>query len=112
MHKLQKATAVPLKHVKIDDAFWLQYIQLVREMVLPYQWDALNDRVLDAEPSHAVKNFKIAAGDEQGEEEFPSLAYVPPEPEDDTQLNYALDLIRGLNVNSPYPPDPDGAVPN
>lgn len=62
-----RATAVSLKHVTIDDTFWSRYIQLVREVVLSYQWDALNDRVPDAEPSHAVKNFKIAAGEEEGE---------------------------------------------
>ena len=30
--------------------------------MIPYQWEVLNDRVDDAEPSHAVKNFRIAAG--------------------------------------------------
>jgi carboxyl-terminal processing protease len=47
-----------------------------------------------------------------GEEDSGSLAYVPPEPEDDKQLNYALDLLRGLQVNSAFPPDPERGVPN
>ncbi len=67
MPQQPEVTAVPLKNVTIDDAFWSRYIRLVREVVLPYQWDVLNDRVPDAEPSHAVRNFKIAAGDEAGE---------------------------------------------
>jgi carboxyl-terminal processing protease len=50
--------------------------------------------------------------DEGEEEESGSLAYVPPDPEDDKQLNYALDLLRGLQVNGSFPPDPDAVVPN
>src|SRR5699024_3926364 len=58
---------LPLENVKIKDSFWSNYIDLVRNVVIPYQWDALNDRIEDAEPSHAIKNFKIAAGEEEGE---------------------------------------------
>ena len=63
----RRARIVPLSQVKIDDTFWSPYIQRIHQVVLPYQWDVLNDRVPDAEPSHAVKNFRIAAGEEQGE---------------------------------------------
>jgi DUF1680 family protein len=35
--------------------------------VIPYQWAALNDRVVGAAPSHAIRNFRIAAGLESGE---------------------------------------------
>ncbi|WP_138754371.1 glycoside hydrolase family 127 protein [Paenibacillus sinopodophylli] len=52
--------------VSIRDDFWSEYIRLVREVVVPYQWEVLNDRVEEAEPSHAIQNFKIAAGVEQG----------------------------------------------
>jgi hypothetical protein len=51
----------------INDKFWNGYIDLVRDTVLPYQWDVMNDLVDDAPKSGAVKNFKIAAGLEQGE---------------------------------------------
>lgn len=60
-------TAQPVEKVTISDKFWTDYSDLVRNTVIPYQWEALNDRVADAEPSHAVKNFKIAAGLEEGE---------------------------------------------
>lgn len=53
--------------VQIDDPFWSEYIRLVREVMVPYQWEALNDRIAGAEPSHAIRNFKIAAGREEGE---------------------------------------------
>ncbi|MDN4524114.1 glycoside hydrolase family 127 protein [Fictibacillus fluitans] len=57
---------LPLKSVQINDSYWSRYIQLVRDVVVPYQWEALNDRIEGAEPSHAIKNFKIAAGEEEG----------------------------------------------
>jgi DUF1680 family protein len=62
-----RAQSLPLKKVQIKDDFWSEYVRLVREVVVPYQWDALNDRVPGAEPSHAIKNFKIAAGEEKGD---------------------------------------------
>lgn len=63
----KRAQEVPLKNVNIKDEFWSRYIKLVREVVIPYQYDAINDRIDDAEPSHAVKNFRIAAGLQSGE---------------------------------------------
>ena len=47
---------------KINDPFWSHYIELVRNVVVPYQWEALNDRIEGAEPSRAIRNFRIAAG--------------------------------------------------
>lgn len=58
---------LPLKNIKIDDHFWGRYIRLVREKVIPYQWEALNDRIPDAARSNCVKNFEIAAGKRTGE---------------------------------------------
>lgn len=55
-----------LHTLNINDPFLGQYQRLVRDVVIPYQWDALNDRVTEAEPSHAITNFRIAAGLEQG----------------------------------------------
>jgi carboxyl-terminal processing protease len=49
---------------------------------------------------------------EADEEQSGSLAYVPPDPKDDKQLNYALDLLRGLQVNTAFPPDPSVGIPN
>src|SRR5690349_14707087 len=55
------------KQVRIEDGFWNAYTKLVRDTVIPYQWDALNDNIPDAEPSYAIRNFRIAAGLEEGE---------------------------------------------
>ncbi|WP_237163149.1 beta-L-arabinofuranosidase domain-containing protein [Paenibacillus sp. BIHB 4019] len=61
-----RSKPLTLDKVRISDAFWSGYIRLVREVVVPYQWEALNDRVPEAEPSHAIQNFKIAAGEAEG----------------------------------------------
>lgn len=60
-----------LKQVNITDRFWAHYQALLREVVLPYQWEALNDRVEGAEPSHCIHNLKVAAGDIEGTYEGP-----------------------------------------
>jgi carboxyl-terminal processing protease len=60
----------------------------------------------------SLKGHLEGEGEEEAEESSGSLAYVPPDPADDTQLNYALDLLRGLQVNSAFPPDPNQGIPN
>ncbi|WP_175639286.1 glycoside hydrolase family 127 protein [Metabacillus schmidteae] len=52
---------------QITDKFWGHYLEVVRDQVIPYQWEALNDRIPGASPSHAIENFKIAAGETEGE---------------------------------------------
>lgn len=49
-----------LKQVQITDAFWGREQELVRKEVIPYQWEALNDRVPEAAPSYCMRNFKVA----------------------------------------------------
>jgi carboxyl-terminal processing protease len=48
----------------------------------------------------------------EGEEGGGSQSYVPPEAKDDKALNSALDLLRGTQANSAFPPNPKAAVPN
>lgn len=67
MQIFNKCTSIPLKDIKINDTFWSKYIKLVHKEVIPYQWEVLNNRIPNIEPSHAIKNFRIAAGLEQGE---------------------------------------------
>lgn len=59
---------------KITDKFWGKYRELVRTEMIPFQWNVLNDAIdvniekerdddfIPNEKSHAIKNFKIAAG--------------------------------------------------
>lgn len=58
---------LPLQNIKIKDAFWSKHVDLVRNSIIPYQWEAMNDRIADAESSHCLENFRIAAGDTTGE---------------------------------------------
>ncbi len=53
-------TPLDLKSLKITDSFWKKEMELVRKEVIPYQWEALNDRVKDAAPSYCMRNFKVA----------------------------------------------------
>src|SRR4029078_5786576 len=48
----------------------------------------------------------------EGDEATGSQSYIPPDPKDDKALHTALDLIRGVQKNSAYPPNPKTAVPN
>ena len=64
---------------KITDKFWAEYLRLVKDTVIPFQWAALNDdesvnvvvestdAPIPTEKSHAIENLKIAAGWAKGE---------------------------------------------
>ena len=58
---------LPLKSVRITDGFWGNYQRKVLNEVIPYQWEALNDRVPGADRSGCIRNFEIAAGRAAGE---------------------------------------------
>lgn len=64
--KNKQLHSFPLKQLRIDDPFWSRYTALVTKEIIPYQYLALNDLQPDAEPSHSVKNLRIAAGLEEG----------------------------------------------
>ena len=62
----------------ITDPFWLRYRSVVRHEMIPYQWKVLNDEIdvniererndssIPNEKSHALENFRIAAGIHEG----------------------------------------------
>ena len=50
-------------------------------------------------------------GDE-GKEQTGSQSYIPPDAKNDKALNMALDLLRGTQVNSVFPPNSKTPVPN
>jgi len=64
-------SSIPLKDIHITDRFWNKYVHLVKDVIIPYQWDILNDRLEGVETSHCIENFKIAAGEKQGEFQGP-----------------------------------------
>jgi carboxyl-terminal processing protease len=53
----------------------------------------------------------LKAGDSE-EEKAGSPAYVPPDAKDDKQLHLALDLLRGVQKHSAFPPNPKAPIPN
>ena len=54
-----------LNKVKVTDKFWRGYQELVMDTVIPYQEKILNDEIPGVEKSHALANFRIAAGLEE-----------------------------------------------
>ncbi len=61
-----------------------------------------------AEGESALKGH--IKGQNESDEGSGSVAYVPPEAKDDLQLNYALDLLRGVKTDPSFPADPQKAV--
>ena len=63
---MKESKALPLASVRVTGGFWRNRIDNISREVIPYQWNALNDQIAGAEPSHAIENFRIAAGKSHG----------------------------------------------
>ena len=63
----KQAQPIALKKTSIRDSFWSPKQQLILDTAIDYQEKILNDQIPGAEKSHAVANFRIAAGLEEGE---------------------------------------------
>ena len=61
---------ISLNNVKLDDPFWNGIIELVRTEVIPYQYEALHDRIEGAEKSYCIENF-IKAAKSDGSKKYP-----------------------------------------
>ncbi|MDE7260510.1 MAG: glycoside hydrolase family 127 protein, partial [Oscillospiraceae bacterium] len=77
MDKKQFSKPLNLKAVQVTGGFWYAVQETVRKEVIPYQWEALNDRVPEAEPSYCMHNFRAAARILQ-EKRAGGANYVPP----------------------------------
>ena len=127
MGNTQTSEFLPLNTVTINDSFWSPFMERIRTKVIPYQWEALNDRIPGAEPSYCMRNFKLAA-----ELTHPELDYgVPrdtghggmvfqdsdvakwieaaayslmwhPDPELEESLDKAIDIICNAQQNDGY----------
>lgn len=58
--------AAKLKNCTIDDGFWSYYVDLVCNTVVPLQEKIFNDEAADTQKSHALDNFRLAAGEKSG----------------------------------------------
>ncbi len=52
--------ALSAAEVKVAEGFWKDKMELARTKLIPYEWEALNDRIEGAVSSHSIMNFKIA----------------------------------------------------
>ena len=48
----------------------------------------------------------------EGQEQTGSQSYIPPDAKNDKALNMAYDLLRGIKVNSAFPPNTKNPIPN
>ncbi len=58
---------VPLSQVRVHDSFWSSRQKLMTDVTIPYMEKILRDEVEGAEKSNAIRNFRMAAGEESGE---------------------------------------------
>lgn len=54
-------------NMEIRDSFWSDVIDKMCGSIIPYQFEVLNDNIPGIPKSHAIENFKIAAGLVDGE---------------------------------------------
>ncbi|MBE6725996.1 MAG: glycoside hydrolase family 127 protein [Ruminococcaceae bacterium] len=107
----------PLKQVSVKDGFWSRYQEIAREKIIPFQWRAINDDVPGIEPSHAIRNFRIAAGLEEGDfgglvfqdsdvaKWLEAVAYrlsTHPDPELEKTADGVIDLIAQAQEEDGY----------
>lgn len=115
--------------VKIKDHFWRKYRRLIKDEMIPYQWKVLNDQInvniererndqsIPTEKSHAIKNFKIAAGHDFGKHYgmvfqdsdvykwLEAVAYSlrhSPDPDLEQLADSVVDLIAEAQENDGY----------
>lgn len=56
-----------LKNIRITDPLFGVYVNRVSEKIIPHQWKILNDQLEGSEPTYCIRNFRIAAGEIEGE---------------------------------------------
>lgn len=112
-----KIKDVSLAKIQIDDGFWSERQNLIADVVIPFQEKVLNDEVEGVEKSHALANFRIAAGLEEGEfygmvfqdsdvaKWLEGVAYslvVKPDPELEQRVDAIVDVIEKAQQEDGY----------
>lgn len=105
---MNKIREVPLRRVQVTDAFWAERQRIIARTAVPYMERILRDEVPGAEKSHAIENFRIAAGESRGE--FYGMVFqdtdvykwletasysllVYPDPELEARMDAIIDVI-------------------
>ena len=102
---------------KINGGFWSNYQKIVREKMIPYQWNVLNDKMDQVEPSCVISNFEIAAGRKKGHHGgmvfqdsdlykwIEAAAYSLknfPDSDLEKKIDWAVDLIADAQLDDGY----------
>ena len=77
MDKCSFSNHIDFKNVHINDDFWSVMQKKVREKVIPYQYEALNDKIENAEKSYCIENFKKASKVVKAQKNDKSLPVYP-----------------------------------
>ena len=59
--------SIPLRSIRMEHGLLARKAELVRNEVIPYQWQVMNGEIPDADLGNAIQNFRIAAGGARGE---------------------------------------------
>lgn len=57
-----RLNTVQLSRMDITDPFWKQYTDLVEDVIIPYQWDIMNDNVPGWNPAIALRILRLRPG--------------------------------------------------
>ena len=110
-------TCLPTEKVKIEDKFWSKVQNLIIDVVLPHQKAILEDKLPDVEKSHAIENFRIAAGEGEGEfhgmvfqdsdvaKWLEAVAYslsIKPDPQLENEADEVIELIGKAQESDGY----------
>jgi hypothetical protein len=102
---------------RITGGFWKERIDTVIDVSIRHQWLALNDEIEGAAPSHAVENFRIAAGEVSGEysgnvwqdsdvakwlEAASNSLAVRPDPELEARVDEVIRLVAKAQLPDGY----------
>ncbi len=127
MEKRDFSKPLDIGQVRITDAFWGREQELVRTEVIPYQWEALNDRIPEAAPSYCMHNFRAAGRLMRDERElgekyvaptytfrgFEALPEDPKHPEPDKFYGFVFQdsdfakWIEAVGYSLAWAPDPE-----
>lgn len=113
----KQAMFIPLKQVTVQDPFFTPIQNIVTDRMIPYQEKVLHDEIPDIRQSHVIRNFRIAAGEEEGTyygrvfqdsdlaKWLEAVAYsltIKPDPELEARADQVIDLIGRVQQPDGY----------
>lgn len=82
---------------EIKDEFWQPKIEKMCKEIIPYQYEVLNDRVAGIPASHAMENFRLAAG--ESEDEYSGMLFQDSDVAKWLEAaSYSLRIIQNKDV--------------